>query len=432
MKKVLILAYDFPPYFSVGAARPYSWYKYFFENGLYPVVITRHWDKDIYKPSDTILSSGINYTTTETNPEGTIIRCPYKANFRDKLLLKYGDNKFRYFRKIISFIFSYLRFFYFKIDSTSNIYFEAEKYLKSNQISCIIATMEPFILFKYASLLAQQFNTPWIADYRDGFSTNNMIKINNNFESVLSGILNKKLEKNILRNATGITAAAPPYLKDILNIMPFKIKSKIIFNGFDEWNKLSENNEIINTNNTLKIAYSGRLYSHFPVEEFFDSLININHKYPGIKFEINFFGLAFYPDDKKRIIKAANNISSHINIYPRLNYNEYMNQLSESDLLLLFAIPDVNWLNAKIFDYISVNRNILLFKNDNSILNNIITELNAGFIVNNSSELFSILDQIFVDFSMRNYLNPEIKNTNVYSRKHQTSEMVKFIGLCVE
>ncbi len=34
MKKVLILAYDFPPYVSVGGLRPYSWYKYFKEFGL--------------------------------------------------------------------------------------------------------------------------------------------------------------------------------------------------------------------------------------------------------------------------------------------------------------------------------------------------------------------------------------------------------------
>jgi glycosyltransferase involved in cell wall biosynthesis len=43
MKKVLILAYDFPPYVSVGGLRPYSWYKYFHEFGLYPIVVTRQW-----------------------------------------------------------------------------------------------------------------------------------------------------------------------------------------------------------------------------------------------------------------------------------------------------------------------------------------------------------------------------------------------------
>ena len=34
MKKLLILAYDFPPYISVGVLRPYLWYKYMKEYGV--------------------------------------------------------------------------------------------------------------------------------------------------------------------------------------------------------------------------------------------------------------------------------------------------------------------------------------------------------------------------------------------------------------
>ena len=34
MIKVLILAYDFPPYVSVRGLRPFSWHKYFREFGI--------------------------------------------------------------------------------------------------------------------------------------------------------------------------------------------------------------------------------------------------------------------------------------------------------------------------------------------------------------------------------------------------------------
>jgi hypothetical protein len=43
MKKVLILAYDFPPYVSVGGLRPYNWYKHLKEFGVEPIVVTRQW-----------------------------------------------------------------------------------------------------------------------------------------------------------------------------------------------------------------------------------------------------------------------------------------------------------------------------------------------------------------------------------------------------
>jgi len=44
MKKVLILAYDFPPYVSAGGLRPYYWYLYLKEFGVEPVVITWQWE----------------------------------------------------------------------------------------------------------------------------------------------------------------------------------------------------------------------------------------------------------------------------------------------------------------------------------------------------------------------------------------------------
>jgi len=41
MKRVLILAYDFPPYVSVGGLRPYAWYRYLHEFDVFPIVVTR-------------------------------------------------------------------------------------------------------------------------------------------------------------------------------------------------------------------------------------------------------------------------------------------------------------------------------------------------------------------------------------------------------
>ena len=44
--KVLILCNDFPPVNSIGADRPYSWYNYFREFNIYPVIITKNWISD--------------------------------------------------------------------------------------------------------------------------------------------------------------------------------------------------------------------------------------------------------------------------------------------------------------------------------------------------------------------------------------------------
>ena len=73
---VLILAYDFPPYVSVGALRPYNWYKYFREFGIYPVVITRQWGNEYGNQLDYVSASSSTETVFENTEYGTVIRTP--------------------------------------------------------------------------------------------------------------------------------------------------------------------------------------------------------------------------------------------------------------------------------------------------------------------------------------------------------------------
>lgn len=65
MKKVLILAYDFPPYVSVGGLRPYSWYKYLHQSDVYPIVITRQWNNQYGNGMDYVAPSESSETLVE-------------------------------------------------------------------------------------------------------------------------------------------------------------------------------------------------------------------------------------------------------------------------------------------------------------------------------------------------------------------------------
>jgi len=93
MKKVLILTYDFPPYVSVGALRPYSWYKYFHKENIYPIVITRQWGNKYGNNLDYIAPGTSPKCIIEKSEMGTIIRTPYRPNLANRQMLKYGESK---------------------------------------------------------------------------------------------------------------------------------------------------------------------------------------------------------------------------------------------------------------------------------------------------------------------------------------------------
>src|SRR5687768_6778857 len=90
VKKVLILAYAFPPYVSAGSLRPHSWYKYLHESGIYPIVVTRQWDNRYRNHLDYVAPGQVPHAVVEESDRGTVIRTPYAPNLSNRLLLKYG------------------------------------------------------------------------------------------------------------------------------------------------------------------------------------------------------------------------------------------------------------------------------------------------------------------------------------------------------
>ena len=171
LKKVLILAYDFPPYVSVGGLRPHAWFKYLKKFDVYPIVITRQWQNKYGNELDYISEGSSDSNIHEKFENGEIIRTPYKPNISNKLLLKFGPNKFKLPRKIIS-GFNEIFQFIIPIGPKKNIYFAADKYLEKNKVDTILATGEPFVLFHYAQKLSKAYKTSWIVDYRDPWSQN--------------------------------------------------------------------------------------------------------------------------------------------------------------------------------------------------------------------------------------------------------------------
>ena len=79
-----------------------------------------------------------------------------------------------------------------------------------NNFDLIIASGEPFILFKYANKLSRKHNTPWVADYRDGWTTNQEDKTLSFQEKVMLNFYKRK-EANYLKNVKLITTASPSY-----------------------------------------------------------------------------------------------------------------------------------------------------------------------------------------------------------------------------
>ena len=424
MKKVLILAYDFPPYISVAGQRPFSWFRYLKEYEIEPIIVTRQWNNNYNNELDYVAPSKSKYTEIENKNSGKILKAPYRPNLANKLLLKYGNKKFKYLRKLISAYFEFTQFI-LPIGPKIEIYKSAKNFLKRNKVDIILASGSPFVLFHYASELSKKFNIPWVADYRDPWAHN----IFNERNRVLK-FWSTFQEKKIVNEARFVITVSEFVKEQISTLISKKIY--VIPNGYDH-DIVEKASQIRQTRECLSIGLAGTIYKWNPIESFLSTLNKLIQRNHTIK--VNFYGINIESQIEHLIQAKFPMLKEVICFHPKLQYNELIKELAKNNLLLLFNY--YYYMGTKIYEYLGLKRKILLcYSNDDeanflkekyykvkesskiskTLQEDLVKKTNSGYIIENNTELLKILIDLNNEFKKIKKLNivQKILNFTLY------------------
>jgi hypothetical protein len=437
MKKLLILAFDFPPYVSVGGLRPYCWYKYLKEFGVEPVVITRNWTNGHGSSLDYIWPSPSNETVIEKTGYGTIIKTPYKPSWSNRIFLKYGEHKYRFFRRFLTACGEAMQFI--RISGTKkNLYIAAEEYLKNNQVDAILATGDPFVLFFQASKLSKKFNIPWIADYRDPWSHDKVFQQNKFYY-----LWNKKLELKIVSTSKSIITVSDFFSGKLSNYFSSKI-IHVLPNGYDP-EVIDKISKVPQSAKRLTFSFVGSIYKWYPWRSFLRIFSEMIEK-EGLLLQLNLYGINMNEEVADFVDSLPSKTRESICIYPRLSNNELLNKLVQENVMLLFN--NYSMIGTKIFDYIGARRKIVLcYHNDSESLKlkeefysieenenfskklqeDLIYETNSGLIVENEEHLRDVIKNLVQEFSEKGRIDCDSVGVENYSRKIQTKKLAEII-----
>jgi glycosyltransferase involved in cell wall biosynthesis len=436
MKKVLILAYDFPPYVSVAAMRPYYWFENFKSVGYEPIVVTRNSQKKYGDERDFIEKSIEGHTISEQLDCGVLIKTPFRPSFANRLLRKHGHEKFKLLRKILTGSIEISQF-YLPLGPKRILLKEAQEYLKQHKVDCIIATGEPFVLFKYASKLSKQFKTPWIADYRDPWAKN---KMNNLYH--LAPKFTVRLERRTVQSALHITTVGEHFSR-ILKEIHRRKTIHILTNGFDS-DILEIQENIPQNSDKLNLAFVGTIHDWHPYIVFLNTLNAFVSSNPEAKLKMNFYGINRQPELEDLIRNDLPLLSDIVEFHNRLPNKELIENLATNSLLLLFNY--YSFTGTKIYDYLAVKRKILLcFENEPEALKlkavhydfdeyagdkknvqlEIIRETKAGIILTDKSHLYEQLSREYETWEKNHFIPCQSSRIATYSRYHQLVKLSK-------
>lgn len=421
--KVLIISYFFPNCSLTAAHRVGSWEKYLPTYGFYPIVITRNWTGKETSQKDRLKTSG-DRLRIEKNEKSEIHYLPYSSSYRDRFFVK-GEKNFVFMllsKLLTLFGLIFQNFFLFPIPY-KNIYFHAREVLKNDsEITYVLISVNPYEQLFFGYLLKLEFpHIKLIADYRDDWTTTELIKNRNLIQKFIHRI-EVKSEKKWLKNYSLITTISKSYANKLKNFTG--IRSEVILNGY-EFGNIQINKESNPIDNNFKIVYNGSLYETQPIEgflngfkkavKFYENKINIKLFFPGLKED---------PTQAKRVADELKGFENSVEITERLPRTNVINLQNNADLLLMISHENIKGIpSSKLYEYVGLKKPVLLYPNDNDIIYETLTHTELGVICNNETEVFESIVNCVEQKNENDLVRYKTENIEFYSREKQAEQL---------
>lgn len=432
-KKVLILAYNFPPFIRAASLRTYSWFKNFSDE-IDVTVITRKWSSDIiYNETNYFQEDYGQFFIKKDSESKKVIYIPNKHNFffrlkNSSLFKKLRLNKlFTLMELLCKWTFkSYL-------DNENDIFHFADSYLKKEKFDVIIASGEPFSLFKYCYLLNQTYNIPYILDYRDAWTSNFSRRYTGTFIDKLILSKEKRAEEKFINDAFGIISVSTEILNGLQhsNNTPQKV---VISNGLDleAYNNITPSNEL---DSLFTITFVGTLYEAHRLEPFLFALNNLIDQKKDIRIKFVIVGsMLNCPSHLRNAINSfQRKHPESVITYDYVKHDESVALQKASTVLLKFnAINQKeHHFGKKLYEYAASGKPVISV-NSYEIMSHescFFDDRDFQYFVYTENEILDLLKEFYKRWSNGVKLNNgiDILEMEQYSSHYQTKKLESFI-----
>ncbi|MCX6153298.1 MAG: glycosyltransferase family 4 protein [Candidatus Kapabacteria bacterium] len=468
MRKLLIIAYYFPPSGGSGVQRVLKHVKYLPEFGWQPVVLTV--SNGLFPARDESLLSQV--------PDSTIV---YKSetyepyNIYRKLTGKkqgvaidvntiWKENEKLSFKEAFA---NFIRATFFIPDARVGWLATAgnaiKKIMAEHKIDAIYSSSPPYTCSIIARNAKRKYNLPWIAGFRDPWTE----FITQPVRWWLPALVDRHFERTVFNEADAVECAWLGIIKDALHKYPQLDKNKFfhIPNGFDSEDfpkcltQTHSNNSVIPANagipngsmegdscirrndmlekGKFTITYTGAMYGRRNPETFLqaiESLIQRNEVNPD-EIKLKFVG-RFGAD----IEKMFNSVSfpNSIESIPYLPHGESIKQLIESDVTLLIVDStkeSEEIVPGKVYEYVGLRKPVIAIAPPQSAIAVLMTETGCGRCA--AQEDIESIAQIFKQY-YQNWKNssalivPDDDAINRYERRTGAKSLSDLMNIYVK
>lgn len=386
MKKILIIAYWYPPFNNGGVQRILNFKKYLPRYGYQVDIVTSNDTGKFIEKEEFVY----RYKAASCpNSTGKIKKGTFSIIFLNRLMVFLGlrGDAILYWKKEV------LNKISEDIDVSSYDY--------------ILASFPPQTNLEIGEELSKRYNIPLIIDYRDGLLYNPfpIIKISP-FQKIRARNLEKRLAKHAILHVA-VNSAIGDYFRNEYHTPTIDIP-----NGFDDEEIFTDSNfelpKGFNIVYTGSLSLSRKTYSIDQISRIIES-----------NSDTNFVFIGKFSKSELQIFTKYKNVF----VYKQLERKKIIPIQRKADMLLLVTGDEPSAMTGKLFEYL-FSQTPILNLGRNNIGSKIIEETNSGKSFH-PKELESIHD--FISKVRKNEIQFKYVNLEKYTRREQCRRLANYL-----
>jgi glycosyltransferase involved in cell wall biosynthesis len=348
MKKVLIIAYYFPPLGGSGVQRTLKFAKFLPQFGWQPTILTV--GPTAYYTKDESLLKEIEHLNIQIIR--TQSRGPNALLHKNHGVVKMPKERMR---RILNFISDMFFIPDNKIGWKHYALKAASEHLSKNKYDVIFATAPPATDFLIGVELKKRFKIPLIVDYRDSW-LNYPHKF---FPTPIHRYIHFRKERFVIHKSDMITVTNRRVKEELLTRHKFLRHEDVVIlpHGFDPEDMNVSNPDMIPHVDKMRITYSGMFYGNVTPVYFLQALAKVLKENPALRGRIEACFVGLFRAEHINLINQLG-LQNSVNLVGYVDHRESVKYLLASDVLWVMKQDD--WETpGKVFEYIGTHKKIL-------------------------------------------------------------------------
>jgi glycosyltransferase involved in cell wall biosynthesis len=430
MRKVLVVAYYFPPMGLSGVQRTLKFVKYLPLYNWQPTVLTitpgsyfardASFLKEIEPLQIRVVRTGsidpTRFFRRGNSPEARVVKIPREwirkgLNVGSQFFF-IPDNKIGWKRKACR---------------------AAAELLQREKFDLIFATAPPYTDFLIGHYLKKKFHVPLVLDYRDAWIDNPC----HFYLTPLHRWLHRVLEKRVLRASDKVITINRRIKELLLKRYRFLQYQdiEIISQGFDPEDFDLNGVFPISRGQKMRFTYSGTFIDKRTPKYFLQALTRVFHEQPGLRNKIEACFVGHFREENHKLVRRLG-LQDVVRVNGYVDHNECVRNLLVSDVLWMIigkGAGEDMMSTGKLFEYLGARKPILGCVPD-GVAKTTIEDSGAGIVVepDDVEGIATAIKTLYRKYESGTLAGPAADYAEKFDRKQLTADLARTFELSVE